>query len=180
MASSLPFLSQKLPLPCNNSLLTSAVMSPGGGTDEKPSHAVGTVGPVVRDAGRRAIGVANGVGRNGHGQLRHRWCRARRSSPSTPARKDTYEATTNAEGYYNIQFVRTGTYEITVSVTGFQTFKATGVEVTSNQVVRTDRGAQGRRPHRIGECRSPGAGPRRPTARRSRRRSASGRSSSCR
>ena len=27
--------------------------------------------------------------------------------------RDTYEATTNAEGYYNIQFVRTGTYEIT-------------------------------------------------------------------
>src|SRR6266571_2860005 len=52
--------------------------------------------------------------------------------------KDTYEATTNAEGYYNIQFVRTGTYEITVSVTGFQTFKATGVQVTGNQVVRTD------------------------------------------
>src|SRR3954468_10532462 len=52
--------------------------------------------------------------------------------------RDTYEATTNAEGYYNIQFVRTGTYEITISVTGFQTFKATGVEVTGNQVVRTD------------------------------------------
>jgi hypothetical protein len=52
--------------------------------------------------------------------------------------RDTYEATTNGEGYYNIQFVRTGTYEITVSVTGFQTFKATGVQVTGNQVVRTD------------------------------------------
>src|SRR6476620_2155271 len=52
--------------------------------------------------------------------------------------RDTYEATTNAEGYYNIQFVRTGTYEITVSVSGFQTFKATGVQVTGNQVVRTD------------------------------------------
>jgi len=52
--------------------------------------------------------------------------------------RDTYETTTTAEGYYNIQFVRTGTYEITVSVTGFQTFKATGVQVTGNQVVRTD------------------------------------------
>ena len=51
---------------------------------------------------------------------------------------DTYETTTTAERYYNIQFVRTGTYEITVSVTGFQTFKATGVQVTGNQVVRTD------------------------------------------
>jgi hypothetical protein len=52
--------------------------------------------------------------------------------------KDTYETTTSSEGYYNIQFVRTGTYEITISLTGFQTFKATGVQVAGNQVVRTD------------------------------------------
>ena len=50
--------------------------------------------------------------------------------------KDTYEATTNAEGYYHVPFVRTGTYEITVTVSGFQTFKTTGVEVANNQVVR--------------------------------------------
>jgi hypothetical protein len=52
--------------------------------------------------------------------------------------KDTYEATTNAEGYYNIQFVRPGRYEITVSLASFQTFRATGVEVATNQVVRTN------------------------------------------
>jgi hypothetical protein len=52
--------------------------------------------------------------------------------------KDTYEATTNSEGYYNIQFIRTGTYDITITVSGFQTFKAAGVEVANNQVVRTD------------------------------------------
>src|SRR5216117_3114071 len=52
--------------------------------------------------------------------------------------RDTYEATTNAEGYYNIQFVRTGTYEISVSVQGFRPFTATGVEVGNNQVVRTN------------------------------------------
>src|SRR6476469_9136439 len=52
--------------------------------------------------------------------------------------KDTYSATTNAEGYYNIQFVRAGTYEITISLAGFQTYKATGVEVGNNQVVRTN------------------------------------------
>ena len=52
--------------------------------------------------------------------------------------KDTYETTTNAEGYYQIQFVRTGTYDVTVTVSGFQTFKATGVEVANNQVVRTN------------------------------------------
>jgi hypothetical protein len=56
--------------------------------------------------------------------------------------KDTYEATTNAEGYYHIQFVRTGTYEITVTVAGFQTFKATGVNVATNQVVRTNAALQ--------------------------------------
>ena len=52
--------------------------------------------------------------------------------------KDTYEATTNAEGYYQVQFVRTGTYDMTVTVSGFQTFKVTGVEVANNQVVRTN------------------------------------------
>ena len=52
--------------------------------------------------------------------------------------KDTYEATTNSEGYYNIQFPRAGRYEITVTMSGFQTFKATGVELGTNQVVRTN------------------------------------------
>ena len=52
--------------------------------------------------------------------------------------QDTYEATTNAAGYYNIQFVRTGRYTISVAVQGFQTFKAVGVDVGNNQVVRTN------------------------------------------
>jgi hypothetical protein len=52
--------------------------------------------------------------------------------------RDTYEATTNAEGDYYIQFVRPGKYDITVTVNGFQTFKAAGVDVASNQVVRTN------------------------------------------
>src|SRR6266849_9530590 len=43
--------------------------------------------------------------------------------------KDTYETTTNGEGYYNIQFVKLGTYVISVTLQGFQTFKASGVEV---------------------------------------------------
>src|SRR5580765_2750792 len=51
---------------------------------------------------------------------------------------DTYETTTNAEGYYNIQFVRIGVYEITVTLTGFQTSKVTGVEVATNQITRTN------------------------------------------
>src|SRR6185503_7557149 len=50
--------------------------------------------------------------------------------------KDTYETTTNSEGYYSVQFARPGKYEITVSMSGFRTFKTTGVEVATNQVVR--------------------------------------------
>src|SRR4029453_3377381 len=52
--------------------------------------------------------------------------------------KDTYDATTNDQGYYNIQFIRIGRYEITVTLAGFQTFKATGIEVATNQIVRQD------------------------------------------
>ena len=52
--------------------------------------------------------------------------------------KDTYEATTNADGYYNIQFVRIGTYQITVSLAGFRTVTANGVQVATNQIVRTN------------------------------------------
>jgi Carboxypeptidase regulatory-like domain len=52
--------------------------------------------------------------------------------------KDTYEATTNTDGQYHIQFVRPGRYDITVRISGFQSFTATGVEVGTNQVVRTN------------------------------------------
>jgi hypothetical protein len=52
--------------------------------------------------------------------------------------QDTYETATNAQGQYNIQFVRIGTYRITVTLEGFQTFVASNVEVATNQVVRTD------------------------------------------
>src|SRR5207249_6021458 len=52
--------------------------------------------------------------------------------------RDTYEAKTNSEGYYHIQFVRPGRYEIAVTVPGFGPFKATGVQVATNQVVRTN------------------------------------------
>ena len=51
---------------------------------------------------------------------------------------ETYEATTNTQGQYNLQFVRPGTYTVTVTMSGFQTFRATGVAVTTNQVVRTN------------------------------------------
>jgi outer membrane receptor protein involved in Fe transport len=52
--------------------------------------------------------------------------------------QDTYEAITNADGYYNIQFVRTGTYVITITLAGFQTVTVNGVQVSTNQVARTN------------------------------------------
>jgi hypothetical protein len=52
--------------------------------------------------------------------------------------QDTYEVNTNTEGYYNIQFAKPGRYDITVTLFGFAPFKATGVEVATNQVVRTN------------------------------------------
>jgi hypothetical protein len=56
--------------------------------------------------------------------------------------QDKYETTTNEQGYYNIQFIRIGKYDITVTLSGFQTFKATGIEVGTNQVVRQDAALQ--------------------------------------
>jgi hypothetical protein len=52
--------------------------------------------------------------------------------------QDTYETATNAQGQYNFQFVRTGKYEVTVTLPGFRTFKVSGIEVANNQVVRRD------------------------------------------
>jgi hypothetical protein len=52
--------------------------------------------------------------------------------------RDTWETTTNAEAYYNVQFVRIGVYEITVTLSGFQTSKVSGVKVTTNQITRTN------------------------------------------
>jgi len=51
---------------------------------------------------------------------------------------DTYTTLTNEQGQYNIPAVRLGEYEITITLDGFQTFKATEVRVAGNQVVRRD------------------------------------------
>ena len=56
--------------------------------------------------------------------------------------QDRYETTTNAQGQYNFQFIRTGKYEIRVTLSGFQTFQVTGIEVANNQVVRSDAALQ--------------------------------------
>ena len=49
-----------------------------------------------------------------------------------------YEAATNERGYYTIQFVRVGVYDITVEQGGFEKFTKTGIIVDINQTVRTD------------------------------------------
>lgn len=52
--------------------------------------------------------------------------------------RDTYQVVTNDAGIYNIPAVRLGEYEVTISLQGFQSFKATGIQVGGNQVVRQD------------------------------------------
>jgi hypothetical protein len=52
--------------------------------------------------------------------------------------RDTYNTTTNEQGYYLIQFVRIGTYELTVTQPGFRTYQLSGIQVNINQVVRND------------------------------------------
>ncbi len=51
---------------------------------------------------------------------------------------DTHTTTTNDQGYYTFEFVRTGTYSITVEHPGFQKVTKTGIQVEINQIVRTD------------------------------------------
>lgn len=52
--------------------------------------------------------------------------------------RDTYTTVTNEQGYYNIQFVAVGRYDLTVTQPGFQTSRVAGVQVDINQVVRND------------------------------------------
>src|SRR5436190_5220348 len=51
---------------------------------------------------------------------------------------DSYNTTTNDQGYYNFQFVRTGTYNLIIEKSGFQKVEKRGVIVETNQIVRTD------------------------------------------
>ncbi|HSU57723.1 MAG TPA: TonB-dependent receptor [Bryobacteraceae bacterium] len=54
------------------------------------------------------------------------------------ATQDQYTAITNAQGDYTIQFVKTGTYNLTASHPGFQTITRGSVTVDYNQTVRSD------------------------------------------
>jgi Carboxypeptidase regulatory-like domain len=50
----------------------------------------------------------------------------------------SYSATTSANGYYAITFIKAGTYDITVRQTGFKTETKTGIPLPNDQAVRTD------------------------------------------
>ena len=54
------------------------------------------------------------------------------------ATQETLRATTNGDGYYAIQFVKIGTYNVTATQAGFQTLTTNGIQVDANQTVRTD------------------------------------------
>jgi hypothetical protein len=50
----------------------------------------------------------------------------------------TRETTTRADGSFNFPTVQTGTYEVTVAKVGFKTYTRSGVEVTLNNITRSD------------------------------------------
>lgn len=52
--------------------------------------------------------------------------------------KVQYQATTNAEGYYAISFIKPGTYDITAELSGFKKINTVGVPVSIDMAVRTD------------------------------------------
>src|SRR5580700_12283460 len=47
--------------------------------------------------------------------------------------RDTYNAATNYQGYYSIEFIRVGVYDLTVEQPGFQKITKAGIEVNINQ-----------------------------------------------
>jgi hypothetical protein len=59
-------------------------------------------------------------------------------SATNEATRETYTGTTSTSGYYEMKFVKAGTYTVAVQQAGFQTMEKTGVIVQANQIVRTD------------------------------------------
>src|ERR1700756_2780104 len=51
---------------------------------------------------------------------------------------DTYFGVANELGYYNIQFIHVGTYDVVVEKDGFHRVEKTGIVVGSNEIVRND------------------------------------------
>lgn len=54
------------------------------------------------------------------------------------ATKVSYGGTTNGQGFYQIQFVQPGTYDITVEQSGYSKVLSRGTEVVLNMAARTD------------------------------------------
>src|SRR5260370_20645566 len=52
--------------------------------------------------------------------------------------RDTYNTTTNYQGYYSIEFIHVGVYDLSVEQPGFQKVTKSGIIVNINQVVRND------------------------------------------
>jgi hypothetical protein len=52
--------------------------------------------------------------------------------------QETYSTTTNADGYYQLRFLKAGTYTITVRQDGFEQSVSRGIPLSANQTVRTD------------------------------------------
>ena len=52
--------------------------------------------------------------------------------------QDTYNTTTNEQGNYRIEFIRVGTYNLTIEQAGFQRFEKRDILVETNRVVRND------------------------------------------
>ena len=48
---------------------------------------------------------------------------------------ESYNIASNDQGYYSIQFVRPGTYNLILEKSGFEKFQKTGIEVAENQIV---------------------------------------------
>ena len=51
---------------------------------------------------------------------------------------DTYSGLTNSQGYYSLEFVRVGSYNVTVESPGFGKVATNGIIVDINQTVRTN------------------------------------------
>src|ERR1700756_1771859 len=51
---------------------------------------------------------------------------------------DTYSSVTNELGYYNIQFIHIGTYDVIVEKGGFKRMEKTGIVVNNNETVRNN------------------------------------------
>ncbi len=52
--------------------------------------------------------------------------------------QESYRSTTNGEGRFTVEFLKSGTYNVTASSPGFSTLTKSDIVVNSNQTVRTD------------------------------------------